>query len=104
MADANGQDWGKTWGKWPKPHAIADTVRLLIKHGADITAQDKTRSTPLHMASSIGLAECVRLLIEHGADVTAQNETHLTPLHLASSLVSATTQSFLIPCRTDIGE
>ncbi|KAH9035978.1 ankyrin repeat-containing domain protein [Lactarius hengduanensis] len=67
-----------------KSHAKADTVRLLIGHGADVTAQDETKSTPLHLAASFGSAETVRLLIKHGADVTAQDGNFRTPLHLAS--------------------
>jgi ankyrin repeat protein len=80
-----------------------DTVRVLIKHGADVMAQDRTHLTPLHVASSFGFAEMVKLLIEHGADVTSRNETHLTPLHLASSWVRATTVLFLIYSMTNAG-
>jgi len=79
-----------------KSHAKADTVRLLIDHGADVFAQDENHSTPLHLASSLGSAETVRLLIEHGADVTAQDGNHSTPLHLASSRVSVETMRLLI--------
>jgi len=68
----------------------ADTVRLLIEHGVDVTAQDGSHSTPLHLASSLGSLEIVRLLIEHGADVTAQDVSHRTPLHLVSSWVRTT--------------
>ena len=68
-----------------------DTVRLLIKHGADVSARDKTHSTPLHLAAQAGSPETVRLLLEHGADVTALDGRHKTPLHLASSWVSVTT-------------
>jgi ankyrin repeat protein len=64
-------------------------VRLLIKHGADVSAQDKTHSTPLHLAAFTGSSETVRLLLEHGADVSVLDESHKTPLHLASSQVSA---------------
>ena len=73
------------------PNAKADTVRLLIKHGADVTTQDKTHTTPLHMASSFRLAESARILIEYGAEVNAQNESQSTPLHLASSSVGIMT-------------
>ena len=79
-----------------KSHAKADTVRLLIDHGADVTAQNETHSTPLHLASSFGSAETVRLLIEHGADVTAKDGNHRTPLHLASSRVRAETVQLYI--------
>jgi ankyrin repeat protein len=68
-----------------------ETVRLLIKHGADVSAQDKTHSTPLHLAAFCGSSEGVRLLLEHGADVTILDGNHKTPLHLASSWVSAIT-------------
>ena len=74
----------------------AETVQLLIEHGADVTAKDEASSTPLHLACSHGSAKTVQLLIEHGADVAAQDESHRTPLHLASSWVSTTTASLFI--------
>ena len=69
-------------------HGKADTVGLLIYLGVDVTVQDETQSTALHLASSIGSAETVQLLIKHGADVNAHDRSHRTPLHLASSRVS----------------
>jgi len=66
-------------------------VRLLIKHGAGVSVQDKTHSTPLHLAAFSGSSETVRLLLEHSADVTVLDGSRKTPLHLASSQVSATT-------------
>jgi len=74
-----------------KSNLKADTVRLLIKYGADVSVRDKTNSTPLHLAAFSGSSETVRLLLEHGADVTVPDGSHRTPLHLASSRVSATT-------------
>jgi ankyrin repeat protein len=47
---------------------------MLIERGADVTAQDKVRVTPLHLASFQGEVEVARMLIERGADVTAQNK------------------------------
>ena len=78
-------------GRLLDPDAKADTVRLLIKHGADVTTQDKTHATPLHIASSFRLTESARVLIECGADIHAQNESRSTPLHLASYSVGSTT-------------
>ena len=66
----------------------ADTVKLLINHGADVTARDETLRTPLHLAAFSGSTKTVQLLIEHGADVTAQDRRKKTPLHLTFSDVS----------------
>ena len=60
-------------------------MQLLVKQGANVTAKDKSFSTPLHLASSFGTPEIVRLLIEHGADIAAEDESRRTPLHLASA-------------------
>jgi ankyrin repeat protein len=95
MTHLNGQKCGDFRRHVKRSIAHTETVRLLIKHGADVTAQDEACSTPLHLASSHGSADTVRLLIEHGADVTAKDGDHRTPLHLVSSPVRATTTSFL---------
>jgi ankyrin repeat protein len=79
-------------------------VQLLIEKGANVSAQDETRSTPLHLASSSGIPEITRLLINHGASVTAQDQTHRTPLHLASSWVSAKTALPFVPHGANINE
>ena len=95
-ADLNGQDDGHWEPADSYFHAKANIVKLLIDHGADVTAQDETQSMPLHLASSVGKAETVRLLIEQGADVTAQDGNYRTPLHLASSRVSAETMQLFV--------
>jgi ankyrin repeat protein len=58
-------------------------ARLLLKNGADPTAQDDTKRTPLHaaMAFCFGAVSLIRVLLEHGADATAQDEDERTPLH-----------------------
>jgi len=61
-----------------------DVARLLIKYGADATAQSSDGTTPLHRASEWGHVDLARLLIEHGADVAAQSNDGTTPLHRAS--------------------
>jgi ankyrin repeat protein len=76
-----------------------ENVRLLIKNGADVNAQDETHSTPLHMASSSGFPRLVELLIDHGADVTARDRRHRTPLHLALSWVGFRIALLFIECR-----
>ena len=81
---------------------MAEPVRLLVDHGADVTALDMTDSTSLHVASSSGDLEVVRILVESGADVNAQNETHLTPLHMASLEGGAETVQLLIEHGADV--
>ena len=68
----------------PISKEMVEIVRLLVEQGADVTAKDKSCSTPLHLASSFGTPEIVRLLIERGVDITAEDESRKTPLHLAS--------------------
>jgi ankyrin repeat protein len=75
--------------------AKVEIVRLLIDHGVDVTAKDKSLSTPLHLASSLGIPEIVQLLIERGADITARDASRRTPLHLASSWVVGAKQCHL---------
>lgn len=77
--------------------AKIETVRLLIEHGADVTAQDEACVTPLHLASSKGSVETVQLLIENGADVAARDARNRTPLHLASSIVRTKNMSLSVP-------
>ena len=69
-------------------NAKADTVRLLIEHGADVTTLDKTHSSALHLAAFFRSSKIVRLLLEHGVDVSMLDENKKTPLHLALSPVS----------------
>ena len=85
-----------------KSDGKAETVRLLIEHGADVKTQDETHITPLHLVSSLGIPEIVQLLIDHGADVTAKDWMHRTPLHLASSWVSAKLALLSIKDRADL--
>ena len=47
-----------------------EVVRMLIEHGADITAQAED-GTPLHLAAQKGKLKVASMLVEHGADMTA---------------------------------
>ena len=87
-ADVNGQDDSIIISSHTILPVKTATVRLLIDHGAEVNAKDQTKSTPLHLASSVGSIDTVRLLIDHGAEVTAQDVHRMTPLHMAFSWVS----------------
>jgi ankyrin repeat protein len=62
-----------------------EVVRVLLEHGADVTAQNEDELTPLHRASRSGREEIVRVLLEHGADPAARDKNRMTPLHWASA-------------------
>ena len=81
---------------------MAETVRLLVNSGADVTALDINHSTPLHMEPLHAVPEAMGILIEHGADVNAQNETNLTPLHKASLIGNAEAVQLLIKHGADV--
>jgi len=53
--------------------------------GADLTAQDKLKSTPLHGASVSGKVDLAHFFVEHGADTTAKDDHGTTLLHVAVS-------------------
>lgn len=74
----------------------AAAIRLLLEHGADPNAVQKTQSTPLMFAAGLGrgtgaftkdyateaeLLEAVQVLVAAGADVNAVDEAGETPLH-----------------------
>lgn len=63
----------------------AETVLLLLDHGADVRTIDKEGNTPLHKVHD---AEVTTILIDRGADVNARNEEQLAPLHTIHNLHS----------------
>ncbi|KAI0269610.1 ankyrin repeat-containing domain protein, partial [Russula aff. rugulosa BPL654] len=48
-----------------------EVVRMLIEHGADVSAQDKEGRTPMYLASQAGRLEVTQILLAHGADASA---------------------------------
>jgi cytochrome c len=59
-----------------------DAARVLIEHGADVSAPS-IWGAPLHAAASRGLTSIVTLLLDHGADPNVRWK-QLTPLHIAA--------------------
>jgi hypothetical protein len=58
-------------------------IRLLLKAGSSIDAQDKNGATPLHRAVRTRCAAAVKCFLDAGADPTIRNRPGSTPFHLA---------------------
>ena len=92
--------------RWTPLHVVStyghvEVGRILIEHGADMTAKDNGEMTPLHVASRNGHMELARLLVEHGADVAARDQDRRTPLFWASIEGYLEITRFLIEHRAD---
>ncbi|MDQ7821241.1 MAG: ankyrin repeat domain-containing protein [Candidatus Eremiobacteraeota bacterium] len=84
-ADVNAKDSGyQAKGKTPLHYACDDeAVRVLVKGGARVNAQDSSGRTPLHYAASEGHGSAVEALIAFGAWVNARDWHGRTPLSFA---------------------
>ena len=67
---------------WNEKNQVA-MIRLLLKAGAEIDAQDKNGATPLHRAVRTRCAAAVKCLLDAGADATLKNKPGSTAFHLA---------------------
>jgi hypothetical protein len=59
-------------------------IRLLLKAGARIDAQDRNGATPLHRAVRTRCAAAVKCILDAGGDPTIRNKPGSTPFHLAA--------------------
>jgi ankyrin repeat protein len=64
---------------------LADVVRVLLEHGADVSLRGPSGHTALHEAASAGYEDVCRQLLEAGADPAATERNGFTPLMLAAS-------------------
>ena len=59
--------------------------QLLIRHGANVNAQNEQGRSPLWRAAFMDRRECVELLLKHGADPMLHSVTLDTPACVAPS-------------------
>ncbi|XP_052567020.1 uncharacterized protein LOC128093608 [Culex pipiens pallens] len=64
----------------------AETVQLLVDHGAAVNTVDGDGNTPLHLAFRDGEVELVEVLVRNGADLSVTNKKGKVPLQMASSV------------------
>ena len=67
---------------------IEETYRLIVEDNANPNARNHNRSTPLHVASRLGMFGLCQMLLEHGGDVHAKESINVggyTPLMHAVS-------------------
>ena len=84
-------------------HLTSQVVaHTLLERGANVVAQSDSGWTPLHMVSRRGHAEVARILLEYGADVSTQNNCGSTPLHLASRRGSVGVTRMLLERGADV--
>jgi len=60
-------------------HDEPELAEMLIRRGADVSAKNDMRMTPLHIAQ---YASMVEVLVRHGADVNARSQFGWTPLRI----------------------
>lgn len=62
-----------------------DTMKVLIRLGANVNECNNTGSTPLHAASLNGYGPSMELLVEKGAEMDAKNIYSYSPINYADS-------------------
>jgi ankyrin repeat protein len=70
--------------EYAKKNSI-ETVRILLKYGADVNYRAKDGRTLLHDAIFRGREDLIDLVLKHGADINAKDKYGYTSLHWAVS-------------------
>ncbi|KAL2866260.1 ankyrin repeat domain-containing protein [Aspergillus lucknowensis] len=69
---------------WASQQGSVDMARLLLDHGADVSAVEPAGNFPLYLASINGHSGVVNLLLERGADLQQRSEHYGACLDAAS--------------------
>ena len=76
---------GTTVLMWAVIGSSEESVRELLRAGADVSVYGPKRITALFLASRLGLSSIAKILLDAGADIEAQNADGATPLLAAVS-------------------
>jgi len=95
-------DKGQTALMWSAASGYPEITRILIDHGADITARSKNGFTPLLFAASSGDIESVRMLLQAGANINESTPEHGNALLVAAASGHNALSLFLIDSGADI--
>ena len=79
-----------------------ETVWLLIEHGANVTVQNETHLTPLHLASSWVSSTTAPLLLYRRADVYGQQDTDFEGCNNELSMTKVQMVQLLIEQGVDV--
>ncbi|XP_048584123.1 ankycorbin isoform X2 [Nematostella vectensis] len=69
---------------------------------ANISVQDKSGSTILHVAAKAGHIECVQRVLDLGVDSNCQDGKRMTPLHLATAKGHMEVVQLLVGCNASL--
>lgn len=76
--------YGLTPLHWAARAGAIDCAEVLLAHGADVDATNRTQRAPMQLAAEADQPEVIRLLARHGADLNTQDRKGRTPLHRAT--------------------
>lgn len=73
-----------------------ETVKLLLNHGADITAVDSNGRTALHFAAKNPIVDVVKFILDRGLDMERTDDFNLTALSMAAGYGNTEVCEFLL--------
>jgi ankyrin repeat protein len=79
-----------------------ETIRILLRYGAEVNYRDKEKQTLLIIAVRTRREDLVNVFLEHGADINAKDKYGKTSLHWAVSLKNKEMVELLVSRGADV--